>query len=79
MHAAPQDKAPATLAGRALATLWMVISVIVIAAFTAGITAQLTAKNLTGRVQSEFDLAQVRTGTVDKTVVASDDFEAALA
>ena len=71
MHAAPQDKAPATLVGRALATVWMVISVIVIAAFTAGITAQLTAKTLTGRVRSEFDLANVRTGTVDKTAALS--------
>ncbi|MBS0641791.1 MAG: transporter substrate-binding domain-containing protein [Acetobacteraceae bacterium] len=67
MHAAPQDKAPVTFWGRAVATLWMVASVIVIAAFTAGITAQLTAKSLSGRVQSEFDLAHVRVGTVDKT------------
>ena len=71
MHAAPQDKAPATLRGRVLATLWMVASVIVIASFTAGITAQLTAKNLTGRVQTEFDLAHVRTGSVDKTSALS--------
>ena len=43
------------------------ISVIVIASFTAGITAQLTAKNLRGNVLTEFDLPNVRTGTVDST------------
>jgi ABC-type amino acid transport substrate-binding protein len=71
MYAAPQDKAPATLWGRVVATLWMVASVILIASFTAGITAQLTTKNLTGRVRSEFDLIQVRTGTVANTSALS--------
>jgi polar amino acid transport system substrate-binding protein len=70
-QAAPQDKAPTTLWGRALATLWMVISVMVIASFTAGITAQLTATRLAGRVQSEWDLGNVRTGSVANTSALS--------
>jgi len=70
-QAAPQDKAPATLWGRALATIWMIISVMVIASFTAGITAQLTAMRLSGRVESEWDLGNVRTGSVANTSALS--------
>ena len=70
-QAAPQDKAPTTLWGRALATIWMVISVMVIASFTAGITAQLTATRLAGRVQSEWDLGNGWTGSVANTSALS--------
>ena len=66
-QAAAPDKAPGTLWGRALAMVWMIISVVIIASFTAGTTAQLTRKDLLGRVRGEYDLAGVRTGTVAAT------------
>ncbi len=66
-QAAAPDKAPATLLGRALAMVWMIISVVIIASFTAGTTAQITSKTLLSRVRGEYDLLAVRTGTVAAT------------
>jgi ABC-type amino acid transport substrate-binding protein len=66
-QAAAPDKAPGTLWGRALAMVWMIMSVVIIASFTAGTTAQLTRKDLLGRVRGEYDLGAVRTGTVAST------------
>ncbi len=66
-QAAASDKAPATLAGRAMAIAWMIASVIIIASFTAGITSQLTAKQMVNRVRGPSDLTMVRTGSVAAT------------
>lgn len=66
-QAGAADKAPATLAGRAMAIAWMIISVIMIASFTAGITSQLTAKQIANRVRGPSDLMVVRTGSVAAT------------
>nr|WP_294505117.1 transporter substrate-binding domain-containing protein [uncultured Rhodopila sp.] len=66
-QAAASDKAPATLLGRAMAITWMIASVIMIASFTAGITSQLTAKQIANRVRGPSDLAMVRTGSVGAT------------
>jgi ABC-type amino acid transport substrate-binding protein len=66
-QAASPDKAPATLLGRAMAIAWMIASVIMIASFTAGITSQLTAKQIANRVRGPSDLTMVRTGSVAST------------
>jgi len=59
--------APATLAGRVVAIVWMVVSVIAIAVFTAGITSALTTKRLHGAVNTLADLSTVRVGVVRGT------------
>jgi polar amino acid transport system substrate-binding protein len=59
--------APMTLPGRVVAVIWMVVSVIAIALFTAGITSALTTKRLHGAVSSFADLSSVRIATVKGT------------
>jgi ABC-type amino acid transport substrate-binding protein len=59
--------APATLPGRIVAIVWMVVSVIAIAVFTAGITSALTTKRLHGAVNSLADLSALRVGAVRGT------------
>jgi ABC-type amino acid transport substrate-binding protein len=59
--------APATLAGRILATAWMIASVIIFAIFTAGITSTLTKRELQGVVHSINDLRSVRVGAIAGT------------
>jgi polar amino acid transport system substrate-binding protein len=59
--------APITLAGRAVAIIWMIVSVIAIAVFTAGLTSALTTKRLHGAVDSVGDLSNVRVGVVQGT------------
>jgi polar amino acid transport system substrate-binding protein len=56
------QNAPATLAGRIVATGWMIASVITFAIFTAGITTTLTKRELQGAVHSLNDLRSVRVG-----------------
>jgi ABC-type amino acid transport substrate-binding protein len=58
---------PATLPGRVVAIVWMVVSVIAIAVFTAGITSALTTKRLHGAVNTLSDLSAVRVGVVRGT------------
>jgi ABC-type amino acid transport substrate-binding protein len=55
---------PATVGGRIVALLWMGASVILIAVFTAGITSQLTTKQLRGTIHGFSDLKSVRVGAV---------------
>ncbi len=61
------DAAPTTLAGRIIAIIWMIVSVIAIAVFTAGLTSALTTKRLHGAVNSLSDLSAVRVGAVRGT------------
>lgn len=56
--------APKTLPGRALAVLWMVVSIIALAVFTAGVTSALTTRQLQGLVNNASDLGKVRVGAV---------------
>lgn len=58
---------PATLPGRIVAIVWMTVSVIAIAVFTAGLTSALTTKRLHGAVNSFSDLSAVRVGAVKGT------------
>lgn len=58
---------PRTLPGRVVAIVWMVVSIIAVAVFTAGITSALTTKKLRGEVGNVGDLASVRVGAVAGT------------
>jgi len=63
-QASTGTRGPKTLAGRILAIIWMVTSIIAIAVFTASVTSALTTREMRGLVQSEDDLANVRVGVV---------------
>lgn len=56
--------APTTTAGRTIAVLWMVMSIIALAVFTAGVTSALTTRQLQGLVNTAGDLQRVRVGAV---------------
>jgi ABC-type amino acid transport substrate-binding protein len=58
------DKAPQTIGGRIAATVWMIFSIVFIAAFTATITAQLTLTELRGKVHGFNDLYHTRVGCI---------------
>lgn len=58
------DKAPKTMGGRMVAFIWMVISIVFIAAFTAAITSQLTIGEMRGKVRGFTDLYESRVGCV---------------
>lgn len=58
------DAAPKTLAGRAVALVWMFASVALLASFTAGITSLLTVESMGGSVVGVDDLHKARTGVV---------------
>ena len=61
------EKGPQTVVGRAVAVIWLVVSVITIAVFTAGVTSVLTTSQIQGTIYSVADLASVRVGTVKGT------------
>ena len=61
------DKAPKTLGGRMVALIWMLVSVILIASFTAVITASFTVGELKGKVRGLSDLPHVRVGSLAQT------------
>jgi len=58
------DKSPKTLGGRIFAVVWMIFSIVFIAAFTATITTQLTLTELRGKVHGFNDLYSVRVGSI---------------
>jgi ABC-type amino acid transport substrate-binding protein len=64
MAQASTEHEPATVGGRIVALLWMGASVITIAVFTAGVTSQLTTKQLQGTIHSFSDLKSARVGAV---------------
>jgi ABC-type amino acid transport substrate-binding protein len=61
------EKGPQTILGRGVAVIWLVVSVITIAVFTAGVTSVLTTSQIQGTIYSISDLAAVRIGTVKGT------------
>ncbi len=61
------DLGPRTLAGHAVAIVWMIGSIIAIAVFTASITSVLTIKHLQGTVHEVGDLTSARVGAVAGT------------
>ncbi|MGB7067408.1 MAG: transporter substrate-binding domain-containing protein, partial [Syntrophobacteria bacterium] len=58
------DKAPKTFGGRMVALIWMFASIILIAGFTAAITASFTVGELRGKVRGLSDLPGVRVGSL---------------
>ena len=67
MTQAGPDETPGTFWGRIIAIVWMGASVIAIAVFTAGITSQITAKQLQGVVHGVEDLRSARVGAIEGT------------
>ncbi|MDK1373299.1 MULTISPECIES: transporter substrate-binding domain-containing protein [unclassified Sinorhizobium] len=63
-QASTGHRGPRTLAGRALAIIWMVVSIITIAIFTASVTSALTTRQIRGVVSSVDDLPGVRVGAL---------------
>jgi ABC-type amino acid transport substrate-binding protein len=61
------DKAPKTVGGRMVALIWMFASVILIASFTAAITASFTVGELRGKIRGLSDLPDVRVGSLAQT------------
>jgi len=61
------EKGPQTVLGRSVAIVWLVVSVITIAVFTAGVTSVLTTSQIQGTIYGVSDLASVRVGTVKGT------------
>lgn len=61
------DFAPRTLPGRIVAIVWMVVSIVAIAVFTASVTSVLTIKHLQGAVHEVGDLSSVGVGAVAGT------------
>jgi polar amino acid transport system substrate-binding protein len=58
---------PQTVPGRIVAIIWMVLSIVAIAVFTAGITSALTTRQLRGAIHGISDLSSVRVGVVAGT------------
>ncbi|MFT3974788.1 MAG: transporter substrate-binding domain-containing protein [Amaricoccus sp.] len=58
------DKAPATVAGRLLGIIWMILTLGLVALATAQLSAILTADRLNGRVGSAADLSRLHVGAV---------------
>jgi polar amino acid transport system substrate-binding protein len=58
---------PQTMPGRIVAIVWMIVSIIIIAVFTASVTSALTIKHLQGIVHGVSDLSGVRVGAVAGT------------
>lgn len=63
-QASTGHRGPVTIAGRALAIIWMVVSIITIAVFTASVTSALTTRQMRGLVNGVDDLQSVRVGTL---------------
>jgi ABC-type amino acid transport substrate-binding protein len=61
------DKAPVTVGGRLVATVWMFASLVIIAMFTAHITSLLTVSHIEGRIRGPEDLPRHRIATVADT------------
>ncbi len=58
------DKAPQTVGGRVLGFLWMLVSLVLVAIFSAVVTSSLTISSLEGKVRGPQDLDSVRVGVV---------------
>lgn len=59
------DKAPRTLAGRAIGFLWMFAGIIIISFFTATIASALTVSQLESSIRGPADLPNVRVGALE--------------
>jgi len=58
------DKAPQTVGGRIVALIWMFVSLIIIASFTASIAASLTTRELGESLLRDRPISELRVGTL---------------
>lgn len=70
-QASTGHRGPKTLGGRILAIIWMVVSIITIAVFTASVTSALTTRQIRGLVHGVEDLPAVRVGTIAGSATVS--------
>ncbi len=61
------DKAPVTPGGRALASVWMLVSVVLLSVFTGTVASALTVSQLDAGIDGPEDLIGVRVGTVSSS------------
>jgi ABC-type amino acid transport substrate-binding protein len=61
------DKAPKTIGGRIVAFIWMIVSVVFIAGFTANITTSMTISELRGKVRGFNDLYDAQVGSIPRS------------
>ena len=59
-----EAKGPSGVPARLVAILWMLVSIVLIAYFTAAVTTEMTVKSLTGDISGPGDLPGVKVGTV---------------
>jgi polar amino acid transport system substrate-binding protein len=59
-----EAKGPMGVPARLVAILWMLVSIVLIAYFTAAVTTEMTVKTLTGDISGPGDLPGVKVGTV---------------
>jgi ABC-type amino acid transport substrate-binding protein len=62
-----ENKSPTSLGGRIVATAWMLISLVLVASFTATITSTMTVSNLSSDIRSVNDLVGRTVGTLQGT------------
>jgi ABC-type amino acid transport substrate-binding protein len=59
-----EAKGPMGVPARLVAILWMVVSIVLIAYFTAAVTTEMTVKSLTGDISGPGDLPGIKVGTI---------------
>lgn len=65
------DKTPKSIAGRGVALLWMLASVVIIASVTATIASSLTVERLDARIRGPEDLHRFEVGAIQATTGAA--------
>jgi polar amino acid transport system substrate-binding protein len=65
------DKAPKSLLGRAVALMWMLASMIILASVTATIASSLTIERLDARIRGPEDLQRFEVGVITTTTAAA--------
>lgn len=65
------DKIPRTKFGRTLTLIWMFYAIVLLFAFTAEISSELTVTKLQGDISSVEDLRKMKVGTLEQTGFAS--------
>jgi ABC-type amino acid transport substrate-binding protein len=62
------DKIPQTLAGRVVAVIWMLSGLVIVSTFIASVTASLTARHFTSKIQGFEDLPRHRVAVVSNAI-----------
>ena len=59
------DKAPRTMAGKIIATVWMFAAILIISTFTGMIASSLTESRLSGTIRNADDLSSAKVGSIE--------------